>query len=273
MDKHLLLDETPDTGQMEIMARLSGKKAIEKGYFLSSRYSTEEKRKVRNYLKSLIEQLSLTAREQPYDVPPSRPGSNIYTVLPATVHTDEYVIIGAHFDTVAGTPGANDNASGIALVYTVVKKLKAQKRRNKNVIMVFFDDEEIGYKGSGHFAEKIAAEGLNVHSVHTIDQMGWDEDGDRAIELELPTKALQKRYTEMAARYNIPVHITDVYTTDHHSFRARGFKAVGLTEEYCNGDTTPHIHQPTDTYETINFAYLASTTELVFQVLNDILTE
>ena len=273
MDKLLPIEETPDPEQMEIIAKLSGMEEIEKGYALKSRYSPKEKEKTRAYLKSLVEKLGLTAIEHPYQTPQGKRGCNIYTILPSTLPSEEYLIIGAHFDTVEGTPGANDNASGIALVYAVIKRLKDLDTRHKNILMVFFDDEEIGYKGSWQFAEKILADGLKVHSVHTIDQMGWDEDGDRAIELELPTKALQKRYNEVATSNNIPVYITDVYTTDHHSFRANGFKAIGITEEYCNGDTTPHIHKSTDTYETINFRYLASTTELVLRVLKGILTE
>jgi hypothetical protein len=40
-------------------------------------------------------------------------------------------------------------------------------------------------------------------------------------------------------------------------------QAVGLTEEYRNGDTTPHIHRPTDTWDTVDFEYLAAATRVV----------
>ena len=45
-----------------------------------------------------------------------------------------------------------------------------------------------------------------------------------------------------------------------------GYPAVGITEEYRNKDTTPHIHRPGDTLETVNFDYLASTTTLMVEV-------
>jgi hypothetical protein len=47
------------------------------------------------------------------------------------------------------------------------------------------------------------------------------------------------------------------------SFRELGFAAVGLTEEYVSGDTTPHYHLPSDAYETVSLPYLASSTALL----------
>ena len=65
----------------------------------------------------------------------------------------------------------------------------------------------------------------------------------------------------------IPLLITPESGSDHSAFRKLGFKAVGITEEYRNKDTTPYIHRPGDTYETVNFDYLASTTRLLVEVM------
>jgi Zn-dependent M28 family amino/carboxypeptidase len=111
-------------------------------------------------------------------------------------------------------------------------------------------------------------ENLKVHSVHTVDQMGWDKDGDRAIELELPYDGAVPLY-ETAAKAMpapIPILVTKEAGSDHSAFRRLGFAAVGLTEEYRNKDTTPHIHRPTDTFETVQFEYLKSTTDLAVRV-------
>ena len=269
----LPINDLADPEQMEFIAKLTGAMEIEAGVTLSSRYGGADKEKVRTYLLTLIEDLSLTGVEHPYEDQWGEEGTNVYTTLPATDGSEEYIVLGAHYDTVGGSPGASDNATGMAVVYSVVKKLAALDRRNKNVILVFFDDEEIGLRGSREFAKKIKAEGLDVHSVHTVDQMGWDEDGDRAIELELPTDYLRERYEDMAANFDIPVHITSVGSTDHSAFRSEGFNAIGLTEEYVNGDTTPHIHRETDTYDTVNFEYLASSTDLMFRVIKELLAE
>ena len=47
---------------------------------------------------------------------------------------------------------------------------------------------------------------------------------------------------------------------------------MGVTEEYRNKDTTPHIHRATDTFDTIDFEYLASTTKLVGEVIKGLIT-
>ena len=62
---------------------------------------------------------------------------------------------------------------------------------------------------------------------------------------------------------------TTTGSTDHASFRPT-FLAIGLTEEYTSGDTTPYYHKAGDTFDTVNFPYLLSTTVLVNQVVADL---
>ncbi len=266
-------DIIPIEMQTDIIAKLCGKTAIEEGYTLESRSEEVDKIKVRSYLKKLIRRLSLKELEHYYITPNLEEGINIYTTLYATTTTDEFVIIGAHYDAVPGSPGAIDNATGVAAVYELMKKLKTVEVRNKNIMFVYFDDEEIGIYGSDEFAKKIKEDSMNVHSVHTIDMVGWDSDGDRAIEIELPTDYLKEKYETAGAVNNIPIYITTSCSTDFITFKVLGFNAVGIAEEYVNGDTTPHMHTSEDTYETVNFEYLSSTTGLIYSVIEDIVTE
>ena len=113
------------------------------------------------------------------------------------------------------------------------------------------DEEERGLRGSRAFAQMLMDEKRVVHSVHTIDQMGWDQDDDRAIELELPYDGALDLYKKAddALNVKIPILTTTESGSDHSAFRRLGFKAVGITEEYRNKDTTPFIHRPGDTYE------------------------
>lgn len=259
--------------QTEIIAKLSGKTPIYDGYKLASRYEELDKARVRIYIEELLQILSLEGKEHIYGPIHSQTGINIYTTLSSTSSSNEYIIIGAHYDSVKDSPGANDNASGIALIYELLKKIQKLETRNKNVMFVFFDDEEVGLVGSKEFAKKIKKEKLNIHSVHTVDQMGWDNDEDRAIEIELSTNYLKQMYQTAGAKKNIPIHLSIVSSADHQSFRNESFNAVGLTEEYVNDDSTPYYHTSEDTYETINFDYLLSSTELMYIVIKDILSE
>jgi hypothetical protein len=56
----------------------------------------------------------------------------------------------------------------------------------------------------------------------------------------------------------------------HRRDLAAKFPAVGVTEGYRSGDTTPHRHMATDRFATINIDYLKSTTVLVSQVIADL---
>ena len=191
-------------------------------------------------------------------------GTNVYAELAATEGDAQVLVIGAHYDTVPGSPGANDNATGVAMVLALARHLREIPCRDRNVIFVGFDQEEIGLVGSDAFARFLVDQAVDVEAVHTIDQMGWDADGDRNIEIERADPGLFDFYSGPAASLVPPVGLTPTDTgfTDHVSFRAYGLPAVGLTEEYVTGDTTPHYHLPSDTYETVDLGYTASTAVL-----------
>ncbi|MBA2540668.1 MAG: M28 family peptidase [Deltaproteobacteria bacterium] len=105
------------------------------------------------------------------------------------------MIVGAHFDTIANSPGANDNASGTVVVLAVAKLLADTPCRTAPVTIAFFDQEELGLFGARAYAQSLSA--ADVRAVHTIDQVAWDMDGDRRFELEAPTPTLE---TEWKAR-------------------------------------------------------------------------
>ena len=196
-------------------------------------------------------------------------GENVYAILACGRPGAELVVVGAHYDTARQSPGANDDATGVAAVAAVASQLVRVKHRTRDVAFVFFDEEERGLRGSRAFAQWLKDEKRPVHSVHTIDQMGWDQDGDRAIELELPYDGARDLYAAAAAALGLRIEllVTTEAGSDHSAFRRLGFKAVGVTEEYRNKDTTPFIHRPGDTTATVSFAYLASTTRLMAKVV------
>jgi len=255
--------------EREIVAKLSGQAEIEPGLKLANRFAPENKKAARAFLERTWKSLGLEVQKQDY----SAEGQNLFALLPATVPSDEYIVIGAHYDSVRNSPGANDNTTGAALVTAAAAELARTTPRIRNILFVLFDEEERGLRGSRAFAQKMKDENRKVHSVHTVDQMGWDKDGDRAIELELPYDGAVALY-EAAAKAMpapIPILVTKEAGSDHSAFRRLGFAAVGLTEEYRNKDTTPYIHKPTDTFETVQFEFLKSTTDLAVRVWKGLL--
>ncbi len=252
--------------QQQIVSRLAGASEIRPGVRLANRFSVENKQEARAYLVALLERVGLKASRQAYG---TEGGENIYAVLPCGRPGAETVLLGAHYDSVRRGPGANDNATGVAAVVLVAAEMRRTTGRTRDLCFVFFDEEERGLRGSRAFAQMLVDEKRRVYAVHTIDQMGWDSNHNRAIELELPYDGATEVYQAAATALHMPIAI---YTTteggsDHSAFRRLGFRAVGITEEYHHGDTTPFIHTAKDTFETVDFAYLASTTRLVAEVM------
>jgi len=254
-----------------VLKKLTGEAPIKEDLKLTDRYTQENRVAAATYL--LIEASKFVPENR--IVRYSETGMNIVLEIKATTDSDEWVVLGAHYDSVKNCPGANDNASGVAAMYEVAQHLAGLKERKLNVYVVFFDEEERGLIGSRNFAKWLKENDVNVHSAHTIDQMGWDKDGDKGIELEMPHNDLLYLYEDVADMNDFPgpIHTTNVTSTDHTAFREQGYKAIGITEEYKNRDTTPHYHKSTDTFETINLEYLKSTTDYLKKVYEALLTQ
>lgn len=261
-------DSTIMPYESDIVSRLAGQTDITPGVKLTNRATAPNRQAARDYMKSLFQDLALTPSEHAYGT-----GTNIYATLPATTGAAPSVVFGAHYDSVMVSPGANDNATGVAAVFAVARYATKIPCRSKSLIFVLFDEEEVGLVGSKQFATKLKNDATAVHSVHTIDQMGWDNNGNRAIELELPDTGLTQLYQAAVSKLGVSVPLTTTKTssTDHSSFRPT-FPAVGLTEEYATmpSDTTPYYHKAGDTFDTINFDYLLSTTVIMNQVVADL---
>lgn len=230
------------------------------GLTAAPRYQLTERQAARAFLQDQLADMGWTPQLHGYNT-----GANVYATIPATTGETKQILVGAHYDTVANSPGANDNATGCAAVLAVARYLEDMTCRRYAVTVAFFDQEETGLFGSRAFANTLSP--ANVIAVHTVDQIGWDSDNDRRFELELPTQALEAEYRAAAAIVGVPVAVTSTQGTDHQAFREKGFAAIGLTEEYVANDTSPHRHLTTDTAATVKQSYLQLGTKLVAQVV------
>lgn len=246
-------------------AKLTGAVEINPGVSLVDRATPTRRLQARESLADQLRALGLVTAIEEYAT-----GGNVVGRLPAVgADAGEWVLVGGHYDSAARTPGANDNASGVVAVLAIAKMLATQPCRNRGVMFVMFDEEEVGLVGSTAFASKHADLGTSIVAVHTIDQVGWDADDDGVFEIERPTPTLFAEYQAVASTIGAKVAKTSTEGTDHQPLRARGFPAAGVTEEYVNGDTSPHRHQPGDTAPTIDRAYQALAVRLVAYVVSN----
>ena len=113
---------------------------------------------------------------------------NIVGLLPGTdeILKDEYVVLGAHYDHIGLrnqenvnediiANGANDNASGVAILTEITRYLSKNELK-RSVIIAYFTAEEEGLLGSEHLAKKLKSEGFNVGLMLNLEMLGVSMD-------------------------------------------------------------------------------------------------
>jgi hypothetical protein len=253
----------------EIVAKLSGAMPIAAGVTLTDRQSVAARDATRAYILAELVELGYDAVTQPYSFTPV--GANVVATLAADGEDPGagVIVVGAHFDGVASAPAAADDGTGVAAVLAMARWLRGVECRSRDVIIALFDQEEVGLVGSHRFIEIVQDdEGVVIDEMHNFDMISWDSDDDRAFELWAPAPFLQAAYEAAAEDRAVGLMVDPKFEfSDHQSFIDRGLPAVGVSEKFTTGDSTPHYHTPQDTYDKIDFPYLASVTAVANLVL------
>jgi len=251
--------------EREVVAKLSGARPIAEGVTLTRRASPAQRETARSYILAELRAAGPDADYHEYAT-----GKNVRARLaPTAASTAPRVVVGAHYDGVPAGPAAADDATGVALVLAAARYLAGLPRRDRAVEFVLFDQEEVGLLGSAAYVASLRAEGVSLDSAHCFDMLSFDGNGDRAVELWSPSPTLQELYQLHGGPRGIPVRAVRFTSSDHQSFLSRALPAVGVGEEFVGDDHTPHYHRATDTYDRVDFGYLARMTRLAFDVLAD----
>ena len=103
---------------------------------------------------------------------------------------NEFVILGAHYDHIGNgkevngdviANGANDDASGTVAVLEWAKYFSKRKSNKRSVLFTLFSAEEMGLKGSGHLAERLKKENLNLYTMINFEMIGVPRAADKSI--------------------------------------------------------------------------------------------
>ena len=202
--------------QQDLIAQLAGDASSTDAPRIRS--SPEERAEAASFLGSALADLGLSPMRHAYRLPNVNglvdlllkpyEGTNVYAVIPATTPSTQVVVVGAHYDSEPGSPGAGDNASGVALVYALARELSRSETRSVNTLVVFFDQEEDDEVGSRAFVRHLQASDQDVHSVHVTDLSGWDRGGDGVIEIQSPSADLERAYQAAATHLGIEIRVT-----------------------------------------------------------------
>jgi Zn-dependent M28 family amino/carboxypeptidase len=262
------VEQLVDPKRMEAnMAVITGKAPVINNIFIPERGSVEGRNLTRTFLTNTLEALGYKVEIQNY----RKNGANVFVRLMADQPTDEYILAGGHLDSVKNA-GAIDDGTGTISTLEAATVLPKLTGRKVNIIFAWFDEEELGLVGSEALASEFKKQGLKISSVHAMDMLGWDQDGDRAVEVARPDGNLWDYYKMVNETHQlkIPLERTNTGSSDHVSFHQKGYNSVCLSEEWVNGDTTPYYHQKKDVFETVNFEYLATGAKLLIAVLGDL---
>ncbi len=239
-------------------------------------------RRAETYIRDILEHRGIPYTLQGYDHEGSR-FNNVIVTLEGAVLPDETVLIGAHYDTVYGTPGADDNASAVAVLLELCRDLK-EYRPQRTLKLVFFVLEEppafmTPAMGSHVYAQEARQRGERIHGMISLEMVGYfnDAEGSQAfpvpgMHLLFPDRGsfigvignVQSREITLAVAEalkvgsELPVEhlvalpfVPGVGLSDHGPFWKLGYRAVMVTDTafYRN----PNYHTPTDTIETLRF--------------------
>jgi hypothetical protein len=185
---------------------------------------------------------------------PSGPASdNVIATMTGTVYPDEYVILGAHYDSYAGgnnEPGADDNATGTAGILEAARILSAYQF-DRSIIFATWSGEEYGLYGSEAWASEAAANGMNILGYFNIDMAGYLETGTNMhTDIIAPASAneLKQYYKDVCAIYLPGFQTNDGALSggdsDHTSFNNNGYMGIFPFEDSQN--YSPYIHTAND---------------------------
>ena len=109
-------------------------------------YRPESLRAALEYLEEAWRQQGYEPRRQTYQVD-GTPCSNVEVERRGTSRADEIVLVGAHYDSVVGSPGANDNASGLAAMLEISESFAAKSPERTVRCVAFVNEEAPFYRG------------------------------------------------------------------------------------------------------------------------------
>ncbi|MEM7469095.1 MAG: M28 family peptidase, partial [Pseudomonadota bacterium] len=139
------------------------------------RYSDQELANTETYLTNELESYGYTVAREEMQIgvgEDQRSSANIVAEIAGTTNPDEIFIIGAHFDTVRTSFGADDNASSVAGMLEIARVL-ANQSLPKTIRFIGFTFEEVGYLGSKLHAETAKANGENIIGMFSLEMIGY----------------------------------------------------------------------------------------------------
>jgi hypothetical protein len=207
---------------------------------------------------------------------------NLEVALRGRSAPGEIVIVGAHYDSVPGSPGADDNASGVAALLALARVFAGSSPERTLRLVAFVNEEPPNYleetMGSLVYARRSAERGENIVAMISLESIGYyrDEPGSQqypallsllypnradfiAFVSNLSSRPLLQRALEAFREHAtvaseggaLPESLPGVAWSDQWAFWKHGWPAIMITDTALFRD--PHYHAPSDVPETLDY--------------------
>lgn len=266
------------------------------------RYTIKKRSLTRTYITTELTKLGWKPKLEKFSE-----GVNIFAERIGTNKAAKAILVGAHYDTVALSPGADDNASGVAVMLEIARLL-GSRPTPRTLQLAFFDQEEAGLLGSQAFVSKTARL-QNLGGAIVMDMVGYacyttgcqkypaglpvtpiSDKGDFLVVVGdtehlpllsafqkpqmLPSTSLNKQESNLPSVLTLPIPFKGLLTpdtlrSDHAPFWYQGVGAVLVTD--TANLRTPHYHQPSDVPANIERSFFTGAAQIVVNATIDLL--
>jgi hypothetical protein len=234
------------------------------------------------YVERELAALGYTVASQRWTMAGEQTFRNLEVTIPGRARAGEVIVVGAHYDSNRGTPGADDNASGVAALLELARLLRGDSLP-RTIRLVAFTNEELPFfgtpdQGARRYVAALRQRGDDVRSMLSIETIGYYATGPRTQMYPRPLHwfypdtgnfigfvgnlssrglvheaiAAFRRHTPFPSHgAAAPASIPGVGWSDHEAFWAAGVPAVMITD--TAPFRNPHYHTRDDTPDRIDY--------------------
>jgi hypothetical protein len=261
----------------------------------------ESLRTVVNYLCGNLQQAGYAVTERTYQVE-GQEVNNLEVSVSGTDGGGDTVVVGAHYDTIDGTVGADDNATGVAAVLELARKFHGSKPR-KNIRFVIFVNEEPPFfqtnrMGSVVYAQQLRRENVPISAMISLEMLGFYSDAPGSqkypplLSLFYPSRgnfigfvsnsesrdllrrsirAFRESTSFPSEGIAAPADWPGIGWSDQWSFWQQKYPAIMITDTALF--RYPYYHTPLDTADRLDFDRMARVVEGVQRVVESLSAE
>lgn len=208
-----------------------------------------------------------------FEALPAGGGRNVYVTKVGSVYPNVFIEFGGHYDTVQGSPGGNDNASGSSAVIELARVLRTYPNRYSMRFVLFAAEEfsvprGVAYYGSNVHVQQALARGEQIKAGLVMDHIGWPYPGDPTGYMNqvsyngTESNRIANMFDTVRSQYGIVIGFGSdggVQNSDEHSYWAYGQVAVSSGGGWLY--YRPNYHDCGDTVANISFTNVLRTAQ------------